>query len=151
MSQPSVRAEHALASASAVGMGQFGSSHPLHPATVHFPIGLLALSFSLDALQLFSLPAFGAAFLPPAALIRPLAHYTGAAGLLSAVPTIMTGLAELYGMWRGNVQDTRSAGTIARDAKGAVQTNAIRGQKLRTTLTHASINDVVLGVAAWNW
>lgn len=25
------------------------------------------------------------------------------------------------------------------------------GEKLKTTLTHATLNDIVLGIAFWNW
>jgi len=34
-----------------MGMGPLNYSHPLHPATVHMPIGLLSLSFVLDSVQ----------------------------------------------------------------------------------------------------
>jgi len=70
----------------------------LYAPTVHFPIGLLSISFALDALQLA--PAFTSGLnylkvLPPAAAVNVLSHYTGAAGLLAAVPTVASGLSEL--------------------------------------------------------
>jgi hypothetical protein len=151
----STKAEHAVAAGASIGQGQVGDwGHPLHPATVHFPIGLLALSFTLDSLQLApSLMSKLSSYslLPPPSLIRPLAHYAGAAGVLAAIPTIATGVAELYQMWRNQVKDTRTVGTIAKDVKNSAQSDAIAGQKLRTTLTHASLNDVVVGIAAYNW
>jgi hypothetical protein len=115
---------------------------------------LLSISFMLDTLQLVpgvaaSLTRLG--IMPPPALLAPLAHYAGAAGVLAAMPTIATGLGELYNMWRGQVQDTRTTGTIAKDLKGSYQSEAIQGQKIRTTLTHASLNDLVVGIAAYNW
>lgn len=65
---------------------------------VHYPIGLLSISFGLDALQLAPLLTSGLTWLkvmPPAAVVNTLSHYTGAAGLLSAIPTLLSGLAEL--------------------------------------------------------
>lgn len=72
--------------------------HVVRAPAVHFPIGLLSISFALDALQLA--PAFTSGLnylkvLPPAAAVNVLSHYTGAAGLLAAVPTVASGLAEL--------------------------------------------------------
>jgi len=85
-------------SAAQVGMGQGISSHPLHPATVHLPIGLLSLSFFLDSTQVIpqlsnGLNAFK--LLPPAATLNAVSHYVGGAGLLFAVPTVLTGMSEL--------------------------------------------------------
>lgn len=54
MSHPSERTDY-LASLvrplARAGMGIPNFSHPLHPATVHMPIGLLSLSFVLDSVQ----------------------------------------------------------------------------------------------------
>jgi hypothetical protein len=54
-------------------------------------------------------------------------------------------------MWRGQVQHTDTTTGIAKDLKNSAQGQAIQAQKLRTTLQHASLNDLVVGVAAWNW
>jgi hypothetical protein len=88
---------------------------------------------------------------PPPATLSMLSHYAGAAGLLFAVPTLATGIGELYGMWRGQVKRTETTTAVAKDAISATQNSAIAGQKLRTTLTHASLNDLVVGIAAYNW
>jgi uncharacterized membrane protein len=121
-----------------------------HSATVHFPIGFLTLSFALDTLQLLPAVTHGLTYLkvfPPAAVVNTLSHYTGAAGLLSAVPSILTGLSELYGMWKGQVEEKGLKGSVA----DAAVKKDIKGEKLKTTLTHATLNDIVLGIAAYNW
>ncbi|GAA6055919.1 hypothetical protein JCM3770_002360 [Rhodotorula araucariae] len=134
------------------GMGQVRSfGHPLHPATVHFPIGLLSISFALDALQLAPALSHGLNYLkllPPAAVINTLSHYTGAAGMLAALPSIATGLAELYGMWSGQA---KQKGEVKKTLADAAVKRDIAGEKLKTTLTHATLNDIVLGIAAYNW
>jgi uncharacterized membrane protein len=89
--------------------------------------------------------------LPPTSLIRPLAHYSGAAGAIFALPAIATGLSELYTMWRAGVQNTHSVGAIAGDLKDSYMADKVHSEKIRTTLTHASMNDAVVGLAAWNW
>ncbi|GAA5893269.1 hypothetical protein JCM8208_004393 [Rhodotorula glutinis] len=134
-----------------VGMGQRPlMSHPIHPATVHFPIGLLSISFALDALQLA--PAFTSGLnylkvLPPAAAVNVVSHYTGAAGLLAAVPTVASGLAELYAMWTGQAKSKGGKKSL----KDAVNKKDVSGEKLKVTLLHATLNDIVLGIAAYNW
>lgn len=54
-------------------------------------------------------------------------------------------------MWRSGVQNTQSVGSIAGDLKDAAMAEKIHGEKIRTTLQHASLNDLVVGIAAWNW
>lgn len=115
---------------------------------------LLSVSFFLDTLQLFPDVAetlYKNSLLPPTNTISALSHYAGAAGLLAALPTLATGIAELYGMWRGNVQDVSTVSEAAKSTANAPRKNNIGGEKLRTTLTHASINDLVVGIAAYNW
>ncbi|BGP15408.1 hypothetical protein JCM10213_005092 [Rhodosporidiobolus nylandii] len=133
------------------GMGQIGSwGHPLHPATVHFPIGFLSLSLGLDALQVAPLLSHGLTYLkvlPPIAIINTLSHYTGAAGLLFSLPAIATGVSELYGMWKGQAEQKGLKGS----AKDAAAKRDVAGEKLKTTLTHATLNDFVIGVATYNW
>ncbi|GAA5859711.1 hypothetical protein JCM8547_006994 [Rhodosporidiobolus lusitaniae] len=134
-----------------VGMGKVGSwGHPLHPATVHFPIGFLSLSLGLDALQVAPALSHGLTYLkvmPPTAVLNTLSHYTGAAGLLFAIPTVTTGLMELYGMWSGQMKEKGAKGSVA----DAMAKKDVAGEKLKTTLTHATLNDIVLGIAGYNW
>jgi hypothetical protein len=71
----SVKAEHAVASAASVGMGQVGNfGHPLHPASVHLPIGvreqllltyLVVLTTALFSFSPFLSPSTLCSSLPP--------------------------------------------------------------------------------------
>jgi len=136
-----------------LGQGKVGSnSHPIHPSTVHFPIGLLSFSFALDALTLAHMKApsllavipFASWMLPSSAAAQLVSHYACAAGLLAAVPTVISGLAELYEMWRMQAVEKGNTET-------AKQTLAGQQEKLWTTLRHAAIMDSTLLFAAYNW
>ncbi|TNY18831.1 hypothetical protein DMC30DRAFT_418489 [Rhodotorula diobovata] len=145
------KADAAARPVAEVGMGKVRSwGHPLHPATVHYPIGLLSISFALDALQIAPALTSGLNYLkllPPAAAINVLSHYTGAAGMLAALPTLASGIAELYAMWTGQAKSKGGKQSV-KDAAGKKD---VAGEKLKTTLTHATLNDIVLGIAFWNW
>lgn len=78
-----------------------------HPSTVHFPIAFLTTAFGLDTIQLFGLGDKLPSFMPPALALNGLAHYAGAAGILSALPAIATGLGELYDMVRSLASRSR--------------------------------------------
>lgn len=117
------------------------------------PIGLLSLSFVLDSVQVIPRLSQGLTWLkifPPAAAVNTLSHYVGAAGLVFSIPTILTGLSELYGMWRKQVEQKDTVEKTVQDASEAPPPD-VSGEKLRIALTHASINSVVLGVGLWNW
>ncbi|GAA5986860.1 hypothetical protein JCM10908_000926 [Rhodotorula pacifica] len=152
MSDAAHKANKAVQPAVKTGMGKlFNSGHPIHPATVHYPIGLLSISFGLDALQLAPWLTSGLTWLkvmPPAAAVNVLSHYTGAAGLIAALPTLASGIAELYGMWQGQAE---SKGSVQDAGKDAIAKKDVAGEKLKVTLTHATLNDIVLGIAAYNW
>merc|ERR1712093_728259 len=104
------KAEKVADQVAGAGMGQkpVEMSHPIHPATVHWPIAFLTASFTLDTLQTFAPGVFAAngssagkgilaTVIPRASMISPMAH------------------------------------------------------KLKTTISHASMNDMVVGVAAYNF
>ncbi|POY73740.1 hypothetical protein BMF94_3278 [Rhodotorula taiwanensis] len=204
MSDAAHKANRAAQPAVKTGMGMLGSwGHPIHPATVHYPIGLLSISFGLDALQIAPWLTTGLTWLkimPPAAVVNVLSHYTGAAGLIAALPTLASGIAELYGMWQGQAKEK---GSVRQAGKDAVQKKDVSGQflpfpfalgrpratsetatkvsmkglevferaklygiveeltllslfpstgeKLKVTMTHAALNDLVLGIATYNW
>jgi hypothetical protein len=42
-------------------------------------------------------------------------------------------------------------GSVMKTIMDAYQKNDIAGEKLKTTITHASLNDLVVGVVAYNW
>ncbi|GAA6023949.1 hypothetical protein JCM11491_000301 [Sporobolomyces phaffii] len=135
------------------GMGQPTFSHPLHPATVHMPIGLLSLSFVLDSVQVIPRLAQGLTWLkifPPAAAVNTLSHYVGAGGLLFSIPTILTGLSELFGMWDKQVGQKETIEKTVEDASRTPPPD-VSGEKLRIALMHSGINSAVLGLGVWNW
>ncbi|GAA5977684.1 hypothetical protein JCM5350_002319 [Sporobolomyces pararoseus] len=135
------------------GMGIPNFSHPLHPATVHMPIGLLSLSFVLDSVQVIPRLAQGLTWLkifPPAAAVNTLSHYVGAGGLLFSIPTILTGLSELFGLWEKQVKQKETIEKTVRDASEKPPPD-VSGEKLRIALVHSGINSAVLGLGLWNW
>lgn len=128
-------------------------------ATVHWPIAFLTTSFTLDTLQTLtpgifatsakSLGATGggarellASVLPRASMISPIAHYANAAGILFGALSISTGATELYGMWKGQAEQKGGWIPALRDAYKADE-NDVAANKLKTTITHASMNDLV--------
>jgi len=131
-----------------VGLGKVGSnSHPLHPATVHFPITFLLASSILDIVTFISLAS--------PILVYPLIkiftsntiafiYYTSAlsyaslvAGILTSMPALITGIIELYAMTSGF--QNLSLSTLQQNSK------------IRTTVIHAGLNDVAVFAAAYNW
>jgi len=129
-----------------VGTGKFGSnSHPVHPATVHFPIAFLTLANILNIL-------YGTSLYLPAIFpfdndqentgtITILAYFLNAVGILSAIPAVLTGFAELYAMYstRGLFTEDGSSGKKKLDPI------------VRITLTHAGLNDFAVVCAIYNW
>ncbi|KAL7424592.1 hypothetical protein Q5752_000276 [Cryptotrichosporon argae] len=120
--------------------------HPIHPATVHWPIAFLTTSFS--ALTVSALPSTVLGPLTPVASFPAIAHYTAAAGALTALPAIATGVGELYEMARAQRLAKGSWAAVVGDA-WHLRDEA--GQKLKTTMTHASANDAVVLLATVNW
>jgi len=157
------KAEKVADQVAGAGMGQkpVEMSHPIHPATVHWPIAFLTASFTLDTLQTFAPGVFAAngssagkgvlaTVIPRASMISPMAHYANAAGILFATVSISTGLSELYGMWKGQAQQKGGWLPALKDAYTGDK-NDVAAHKLKTTISHASMNDMVVGVAAYNF
>lgn len=116
-------------------------SHPIHPATVHWPIAFLSLAYGLDTIygvqrylnislslvsSLTTLPELGKA-----------AHYIQALGIITAVPSIMTGVQQALKIY-GN------GGLYEADGK------TIRA-KMKMTIAHAALNDLVAVASIWSW
>jgi len=129
-----------------VGLGKFGSnSHPIHPSTVHFPIAFLSASNILNLL-------YGAAVYTPALVpfavdkenvgtITLVGYAINLVGIVTSIPAVATGFAELYAMIQGR-------GLFVKDEKTGQQ---ILEPVVKTTLTHATLNDVSIAVAVYNW
>ena len=141
----------------AVGMGQtpVELSHPIHPATVHFPIAFLTAQFALDSVQTIAPGIFpsGSAVsatssgslltrvIPPANIISPASMYLGGAGVAFGLFSIATGISELLGMIRGQQKQKGSLIQTIKDAYTAPESD-VAATKLKTTITHASMNDL---------
>ncbi|KAI9138520.1 hypothetical protein BKA69DRAFT_766500 [Paraphysoderma sedebokerense] len=83
-----------LSSIHQVLIGHVGEhSHPLHPGFVHFPLAFYSLAYTLDILSLSKqvIPRY----LPFPGFIGA-AWYLHAAGVITAVPAAITGIAEYF-------------------------------------------------------
>jgi len=129
-----------------VGLGKVGSnSHPIHPSTVHFPIAFLTGSNILNLL-------YGACLYTPALVpfavdkentgtIAILGYFLNLTGIVTSIPAVLTGFAELYAMIQGR-------GLMVYDKK--LDCKVIE-PVVKTTLTHATLNDIAVGAAVYNW
>ncbi|PMD28669.1 hypothetical protein NA56DRAFT_640260 [Hyaloscypha hepaticicola] len=128
-----------------VGLGKFGeNSHPIHPATVHFPLAFLTLANVLNliygsVLYLPSNPFFTRDDHNLSSL-SILGYATNLLGIVTSIPAIVTGAAELYAMIQAN---------------GLYQTGENGEKKLvpkvKIALNHAGLNDLVVAGAVANW
>ncbi|KAG0645256.1 hypothetical protein D0Z07_8820 [Hyphodiscus hymeniophilus] len=133
----------------AIGLGKVGkNSHPVHPATVHFPLALLGLANILNVL-------YGATVYLPTnlpftadkeniATLAILGYISNLLGIVTSIPAVLTGSAELYAMIQAN-------GLYVKGEDGTVQEPKALVPKVKTTLTHASLNDIVVFGAVYNW
>lgn len=127
-------------------LGKFDSnSHPVHPSTVHFPIAFLSAS---NILNLLYGATIYAPYLVPFATDKQntgtitIAGYAiNLVGIVTSIPALVTGFAELYAMIQGR-------GLFIKDEKTGKQ---ILEPVVKTTLTHASLNDISVGLAVYNW
>jgi len=117
------------------------TDHPFHPATVHFPIAFLSLSWGLDILyaataklQLSPLVKTFGTSLPD---ISRGAHYMQAIGLVAAIPAILSGVQQLVKM-KSNGQAFEADNKTMRP-------------KFKITLAHAGLNDVAIIASAYSW
>jgi len=135
--------------AAELGQGKvMNNSHPIHPSTVHWPVALLTTSFAIDGLDLVSrkglIPSSISSMLPPMSGLRVTSHYMCSIGTVMAGISVVTGLAELYEMWRVNALNKGNKETAKETLKGD-------NEKLWTTIRHASVNDIGIIISAYNW
>jgi len=132
-------------------MGKVGeNSHPMHPATVHFPLTFLMTASFLDIVTYVGLKS-PLVIYPLIRLFSPAANYpthsdeiaflgyvslasyfSTVASVITSAPALVTGVAEGYALISANGLD-------------------LSNPKVRTTITHASLNDLAIGLAAYNW
>jgi len=127
------------------GLGKFGSnSHPVHPATIHFPLAFLAVANILNILYGLTLYA---PYLSPFAAdkenvgtIALAGYFLNIVGILGSIPAIVTGAAELYAM-------VNAKGLFITDNNG----NKTLEPVVKIALLHASVSDFVVFGAIYNW
>jgi hypothetical protein len=82
------------------------SSHPIHPATVHFPLAFLTLANILSLLygSVLYLPSnpFFTRDEQNLGALSILGYAANLLGIVTSIPAILTGAAELYAMIQGN-------------------------------------------------
>jgi hypothetical protein len=81
-------------------------SHPIHPATVHFPLAFLTLANILNLLygSVLYLPnnPFFSVDRENLGTLSILGYASNVLGIITSIPALLTGGAELYAMIQGN-------------------------------------------------
>lgn len=115
------------------------SSKPLHPATVHFPISFLALSYGLDTLYTLrpNLPETLTSTLPVATDLTRASYYLLSLGLITSIPAVMSGGAQAFKM-------------ISKQGLYEADNKTVK-PKVKATIVHALANDVVILLSAYMW
>jgi len=116
------------------------ANHPLHPATVHFPITFITLTGLLDMFYAVASSPATAPFIQSAlksfdihiylSSIPLFSYYTTVLALITAIPAVVTGGIELMPL---------------------IQRDGLNSSKARTAVTHAMLNDLAVFALAYNW
>lgn len=77
-----------------------------------------------------------------------IAHWSAAAAVITAIPAIVTGIGEGYELIRAQYLEKGSAAALW-DASWNMKDDG--GRKVKMTVKHASMNDAVVGLAAYTW
>jgi len=129
------------------------SEHPIHPATVHFPLTFLTFGAGLDIIYgLATSPSTAKAvhalfdFNPHLTNLALFAHYLNILGLLTAVPSVLSGGQQLMLMIKN--QDL-----VSKLEKSQNKGKTVSGMhpKMKLGFAHAAIMDVSIAGAAYNW
>ncbi|KAF1351970.1 hypothetical protein BDV97DRAFT_348514 [Delphinella strobiligena] len=112
--------------------------HPVHPATVHWPLTFLTTSYGLDVLVASwgYLPASVTSSLPTATELSRISYYALSLGILTSLPAISSGVAQALKM-------VKAQGIKAPD--GSIK------PKVKVLAAHAVVNDVVVAVSTYLW
>ncbi|KAF2812366.1 uncharacterized protein BDZ99DRAFT_569055 [Mytilinidion resinicola] len=107
--------------------------HPAHPATVHFPITFTVLSGLLDLFYAAATNSTTGPLILSAlkkadvniylATIPILSYYTNILAIITAIPSIVTGIAQLMPL---------------------IKRNGVKTSKALTGIAHAALNDLVV-------
>ncbi|GAB7343653.1 hypothetical protein MBLNU457_1645t1 [Dothideomycetes sp. NU457] len=113
--------------------------HPTHPATVHWPLAFLTAAYGLDTLySMYSyVPSSIAGYFPASAEMPRIAYYALSAGLLTSIPSVVTGIANA-------AQMVQAQGMYEADGKTLKP-------KMKVIIAHALSNDVIIGLSAYIW
>ncbi|KAF2481304.1 hypothetical protein BDY17DRAFT_301060 [Neohortaea acidophila] len=111
---------------------------PVHPATVHFPIAFLSLSFALDIIHELSprLPKNLASKLPISTDLTRLSYFLLSAGLITLLPALVTGVREAV---------------VLISKQGIKEADGTVRPKVKALIAHAVFNDIVAAVSAYVW
>jgi uncharacterized membrane protein len=122
----------------------------LHPATVHFPIAFLTVSYALDIIYGLSTHPQTASFVhsayDPAPYLGEIAHvsyYANTLGIATAIPAVLTGGMELFALIKR--QDLINKLQKSEDKAKGIH------WKVKVGLAHAVLNDVGIFAAGFNW
>lgn len=117
----------------------------MHPATVHFPLTFLSAAYSLDTayglVQRFRFLSVLAPFLGDISRLGYLCH---AAGLLTSIPSITSGTAELWELYK--------KGGINRKDKELTNPKShedIIDRSVKIGIAHGALNFVAVGVSTY--
>lgn len=110
---------------------------------MHFPIAFLALSYALDITHQLTptLPASFTSRLPPSTDLTRLSYFLLSAGLIAAVPALVTGVREAVVL-------IAKQGMYETDSTGYGVTMRT---KVKALIAHAVFNDLVLGLTFLVW
>lgn len=110
---------------------------------MHFPIAFLALAFGLDILNTLTprLPLSITSSLPPTTDLSRASYFLLSAGLLTAVPALVTGVQQAVVL-------IAKQGMYETDSTGYTVTMRT---KVKALIAHAVANDIVMGLATLVW
>ena len=111
-------------------------------------VQFLTTSFGINALELLPSNLYPAAYLPAQAALTRFAYWTAGAGVITALPAIATGIGEAYELIRS---EYLRKGSWSKVVDYAWNMKDDEGRKIKMTIKHASMNDMVVALAAWNW
>ncbi|KAG9524146.1 hypothetical protein KCV07_g1928, partial [Aureobasidium melanogenum] len=123
----------------------FRNSHPVHPATVHFPLTFLSAAYTLDTVygvaNRFRALAFLAPFLGDISRLGYLCHV---AGLVTSLPSFTSGSAELWELYKkGGINQKDKELTNPKSHED------INSRSIRIGLAHGALNLVAAGVSTY--
>ncbi|KAE9974414.1 hypothetical protein EG327_008785 [Venturia inaequalis] len=128
-------------------------SHPIHPATVHFPIAFLSLAYALDIVYGLSTHPSSAKIVASIYDTAPLlgdiaksSYYLGILGIVTGIPAVVTGVQQLLLMLKK--QDLATKLQKSQNKSATVQK---MHPKLKIAFLHAALNDVAIVATGNNW